>query len=116
MMEGGKVDRKGIEDGIRKLSAAHKVTFLCSLAHELTVTARDTDLWDLPPHPDRRGEVLSAILEIEHVVTGQIRRLLLQDEARYPDEVLINIIFDHAERVGIAEPVVRAFRRAQAKV
>jgi hypothetical protein len=84
-----------------------------AFAHELTVTGRDPDLWGNTSGTRRHSDVLAAILEMVHVVTGQVRKLLLKDTERYPDDVVIDIVFDHARRVGVESAIERSFERVR---
>ena len=68
--------------------------FLSRLGHQLTIFARDTYAVDsdLVANP----ALIRGINEIMHKIFGQQFNLLIGDVNRYPDEVLIEMIFEMA--------------------
>ena len=86
---------------LTKRLAAHSLRnqtiYWCNLAHELTILARDSELLS------RIGEsgVLKTLLELSHLITGQIGKLLRDDPSRYPNDILVEIALESAQRAGI---------------
>jgi hypothetical protein len=81
------------------LSADGQSAFLTKLAHRLTIDARDTY--------DRQGGVtdsarLRRFNEAEHHILGQLLRLSMGDQHRYPNDVFSNMLVDHLEALKIA--------------
>jgi hypothetical protein len=69
-----------------------KTRFLCRLAFELTIVARDTYIPQTEElsHPAQ----LRAINELQHRILGYLNALSFDDTKRYPDDVLVAIIME----------------------
>jgi hypothetical protein len=90
----------------RKLAAARYVAmdtqaqlvFLANLAHRLTIVGRDTyDAYDSVKDRMR----LKAVNEAQHRVLGQLLKLLMGDEHRYPDDVFVDMLMDQLQTLKI---------------
>jgi hypothetical protein len=87
-----------------------KTRFLCRLAFELTIVARDTYIpqtEDLS-HPAH----LRAINELQHRMLGYLSALTIDDPGRYPDDVIIAIILEAGKDEEQRREVHAAFDRA----
>jgi hypothetical protein len=99
------------------LSEPLKARFVCHVAHELTVTARDRQIL-----PDGGSEedatTLRSIFEVLHVLTGHLSKLLVGDQDRYPDDLVWDIALEKASprpdvKIAILHAIERARRYAQ---
>lgn len=92
------------------LSESEQLRVLADYAHDLTVIARDTYLPQTQDiaHPRR----LRLLNEVQHRVTGHMRRLISGDSKRHPDDVIVRIIVaeDDAEPLKGFEAAVRRCR------
>lgn len=88
-----------IEDIFVHESEQEKVEFLLELAHAMTIIARDSYEVDGEGLTDQQR--LRRINEIQHRITGHLLALARPDTPRYPDDVLIRIIFDQADDPGL---------------
>ena len=100
---------------ISRFSAADKddqLRVLVGFGHNLTVEARDTYVpqTDQVHTPSR----LRAINEIQHRVLGHIYALLTDSDQRYPDDVIVQIMLEHDDRLLRAQ-TSRAFEEAWAR-
>jgi hypothetical protein len=91
-----------------QMTPPEQARFLALLALNLTVVARN---W----YPTEEGqpapsEKLIAINELQHTVTGQLVPLLGNDARRYPDDVLINILFEKGRAKDVERHVIAAIR------
>ncbi|HEX4054289.1 MAG TPA: hypothetical protein VHX86_08490 [Tepidisphaeraceae bacterium] len=96
--------RHELLDKYATLSKAQRLAFLCRLAAELTVCARDTYM----PGSNQvaKPERLRAFNELQHRLTGHLRDLATGNRDRYPDDVICGIIFEGARELD-AEPALR---------
>ena len=92
------------------LSASEQLRVLADYAHELTVIARGTYIPQTEDIADPRR--LRLVNEVQHRVTGHIRRLISGTTERYPDDVIVRIIIaeDDAELLKGFEAAVRRCR------
>lgn len=94
------------------LSDREKIETLVHLSHELTILARDT--YDVGSthllHPSR----LRTINEVQHRITGHVLALLHNDPARYPDEVLLQIVLEQ-EDAELRRQISQAFARVNVR-
>jgi len=83
---------------------------LLRFATNLTVAARDaySDGTYQVQHPEK----LRDINEIMHQVLQHTRHVLMDESARYPDDVLDSIISEHATRSGMEKFVAWAWTSA----
>src|ERR1700719_834542 len=89
------------------LSPIRQTHLLAQLALEWTVYARGA----YPGQIDEReaGRKLRVFNEVEHTITGQLAHLVAGDAARYPDDVMIDILFEKAQQGGCVGELARAF-------
>ena len=87
------------------LAEDRKKLVLASLAHQLTIYARDTYVAD----SDLGGRFLRlrAFNEIQHQVTSQLHGKLIGAKT-YPDDVLMDIVFEVAQRGGCERDLLGA--------
>ena len=71
-----------------------QVVFLSRLAHQITIYARDT--YDLDSDSLSKPSQMRSINEMMHRILGQQTSLLLEDKDRYPDDILIKMLFAKA--------------------
>jgi hypothetical protein len=91
-----------------------KIRFLCRLAFELTIVARDTYI---PQTEDlSRPAHLRAINELQHQILSYLSALTSGDRALYPDNALIAVILEAGKDVIQRSQVHDAFERALASV
>ena len=76
----------------KTLHAEGQLRVLAIFGHELTIVARDA--YEGQASGVRAPERLRAINEIQHRVFGHIRAMTTADASRYPDEVLLSILFE----------------------
>ena len=81
-----------------------------AFAWYLTVAAREAYIDGQAPDPSNAS--LRGVNEIMHQVLQHTRHLLSDDLARYPDDVLEQIILEEAQRAGIHARVEWAWRAA----
>ena len=80
------------------LPAELQVRALALLAFNLTIRAREVYLEE---DAKRANAKLRIHNEIQHRITAHVVHLLESDEKRYPDDVLIRILCEHAQQGGI---------------
>ena len=88
------------KDLFSSLTLDNQARFLASLAHHLTVSSRAISGGE--PNDRQAIARLLALNEIQQSVTGQLIELLKKSDARYPDDVLIKVLFEEA-RNGMVE-------------
>jgi hypothetical protein len=96
-----------IKAAFSSLSVERQTRLLALLALEWTVRARGA----YPGQVDQReaGRQLRAFNEVEHTITGQLAHLVAGDAGRYPDDVLIDVLFEKAQQGGCAADLAGAF-------
>jgi hypothetical protein len=92
------------------LTTEEKADFLALLAHELTIVARDS--YEVGREGLTNPARVRAVNEVQHRVTGFLVALLKNDVKRYPDDVLVNIIFELPGEAGLQKQVAEAFARS----
>jgi hypothetical protein len=98
---------ENIKASFLDLPPTRQTQLLAQLALEWTVYARGA----YPGQVDEReaARKLPVFNEVEHTITGQLAHLVVGDLARYPDDVLIDILFEKAQQGGCAGELARAF-------
>jgi hypothetical protein len=91
------MDRDAAKAFFRELSPVGRGLFLAQLAHELTVVARGYYEAAGQVEGDAQQKGLERLSEIQHRLSAQFRRLLGGAQAGFPDEVMIDVLFDWAE-------------------
>jgi hypothetical protein len=76
----------------KNLHPEGQLRVLATFGHELTIVARDA--YEFQALGVRESERLRDINEIQHRVFGHICALARADASRYPDEVLLSILFE----------------------
>ena len=77
------------------LSLNEQSEFLALFSHELTVLARES--YEIGTDNIINPKFIREINEIQHLLSMQIALLLKDDSERYPDDVLMRIIFENRE-------------------
>jgi hypothetical protein len=96
-------------DTFASLSSSDQLDFLLRLAHDLTIVGRDTyRIQSLDLESPRR---LRSLNEVQHRILAFCVALLHQNPKRYPDDVLMAIIFEHPEDVVLRHQIEAAFDR-----
>jgi hypothetical protein len=92
------------------LTLDNRVIFLSALALELTISMRDA----YPTQVEEKVSLmkLMGLNEVEHTVAGQLAKILAKDEARYPDDVFFDILFESAKGSFCDEDLFTAIRFA----
>jgi len=88
----------------------NRVKFLSTLALELTISMRNA----YPTHIEEKVSLikLMGLNEVQHTVTGQLTKMIAKDEARYPDDVFFDILFEKAKGGFCDEDLFTAVRSA----
>jgi hypothetical protein len=98
----------------KNYSPQEKIDFLVQLAHALTILARDT--YEVGEegltHPSR----LRRINEVQHRILGYIIALRKQGAKRYPDDVLVQVILEHADDLALQQQLQEAFGHLTAQM
>jgi hypothetical protein len=89
------------------LQPDQQLRLLALLAHNLTVAARTAYPGQVAEH--LVAGRLRAFNELLHTVTGHLRHLIDGDLNRYPDDVLIDALFERAQQGGCERDLVDAF-------
>lgn len=85
-----------VEDAITafsKMTEEEQGRFLATLAHEITIVARGTYVPGTEEVADPPR--LRRLNEVQHLVVGQLIKLLDKNPKRYPDEVLIQGFWEY---------------------
>ena len=92
-----------------------QLSILAGLAHEMTIVGRSFYL-DSPQGQRVPSEVMIALNELQHQITGQQRHLADEDLERYPDDVFISILFDRAATLKLERELLRSFERVVSRL
>jgi hypothetical protein len=97
-----------IKSAFPTLSLDNRVKFLSALALELTISMRSA----YPTLAEEKVSLLKLIglNEVQHTVTGQLTKILAKDDARYPDDVFFDILFEKAKGGFCDEDLFTAVR------
>jgi hypothetical protein len=77
------------------LSTKKQIAFLLSLSHGLTILARDC--YEVGKNGLTRPVRVRILNEVQHRILGFLLALNKNDSQRYPDDVLVRIILEHAD-------------------
>jgi ketosteroid isomerase-like protein len=91
------------------LAPGGQARFLALLAHDTTVWARSS-YPELLEDSRLVMERLRACNELQHRVTAQLAHLLEQDPRRYPDDVLVAILFEMGRPAGCEGQLTQTFQ------
>lgn len=94
-----------IKSHLLSLSKAQWIYVLSSLAHQLTVCARQAYL---EPDSTKSLAQLHTFNELEHTVTGQLAHII-RDQNRYSDIDFVEIVFERARAGSCLKDVEWAF-------
>lgn len=86
--------------------------FLLHLAHALTIIAHDT--YEVGAQGVSQPARLRRINEVQHRVTSFLIALMRQDTHRYPDEVLMHILLNHADDLELQGQIQEAVQHLMA--
>ncbi|HZH32435.1 MAG TPA: hypothetical protein VEY11_16850 [Pyrinomonadaceae bacterium] len=94
-------------------SSDEKAEFIAQLIYELTLIARESyetggDGLDDP----RRVRYIN---ELQHHTSAYLSALLRGDARRYPDDVLVRIVLDHADDPALGQQLRKTFARLAAQ-
>ncbi|HLL16925.1 MAG TPA: hypothetical protein VK388_17830 [Pyrinomonadaceae bacterium] len=94
-------------------SSDEKAEFIAQLIYELTLLARESyetggDGLDDPKR-------VRHINELQHHTSAYLSALLRSDAGRYPDDVLVRIVLDHADDPGLSRQLLKTFARLAAQ-
>ncbi|SNS95751.1 hypothetical protein SAMN05421770_103223 [Granulicella rosea] len=96
-------------DGYSAMSSRAKVQFLALCSFSLTVGMRG--LYDLTDS-EKRARRLQGANELQHHLSSELGHHDEENEKRYPDDVLINILLEKAAHYGISGEMGYALRQA----
>jgi hypothetical protein len=86
------------------------MSILAGLAHNLTVVARSF-YSDSPQGQVVPSDVMIALNELQHQISGQQWHLADEDQKRYPDDVFVNGLFERAANPKLEKDFLRYFER-----
>jgi hypothetical protein len=89
------MDQEDARRRFERLPPNEQLRVLAIFGHGLTIAARDT--YEMGGTGLRWPERLRNINEVQHRVLAHIRALLLGDPKRYPDGILLSILFEHGD-------------------
>src|SRR5262245_5975362 len=101
-------------DTFCNLPPQEKMYFLIRFAHMLTIIARET--YEVGGEGVTEPARLRLINEVQHRITDFLRALVQHDPRRYPDDVLMKIILDHPDDLGLQQQVQEAVARLIAQM
>jgi hypothetical protein len=94
-------------DTFRHYSPQEKIDFLVQLAHALTILARDT--YEVGGEGLTQPSRLRRMNEVQHRILGFLIALRTQGAKRYPDDVLVRVILEHADDLALQQQLQEAF-------
>ena len=99
-----------IKSAFSTLPLDKRVNFLSALALELTISMRSA----YPTQVEEKVNLikLMGLNEVQHTVAGQLTKMLAKDDARYPDDVFFDILFEKAKGRFCDEDLFTAIRFA----
>jgi hypothetical protein len=99
-----------IKSAFSTLLLDKRANLLSALALEITISMRSA----YPTHVEEKASVakLIGLNEIQHTITGQLAKMLANDDARYPDDVFFDILFEKAKGSFCEEDLFTAIRFA----
>jgi hypothetical protein len=95
-------------------SPQEKNDFLLQLAHALTIIARDT--YEVEGEGLTQPARLRRLNEVQHRIASFLVALMRQDGQRYPDDVLVRLILEHAEDLELQRQLQEAVRHLMAQM
>ena len=88
------------------LDSPAKARFLAVLSNQLTIFMREE--YDESADCARRVKRLMGANELQHHISSELRHHLEGDPDRYPDEVLLNILFEKANHYELSNELQQA--------
>ncbi len=101
-------------DTFSHYSSQGKIDFLVQLAHALTILARDT--YEVGGEGLTEPSRLRRLNEVQHRVLGFIIALRKPGAKRYPDDVLVRVILEHADDLPLQRQLQEAFGHLTAQM
>jgi hypothetical protein len=101
-------------DLYRGLDSVGKVRFLASCSYNLTVAMRE--FYGDEYAAETRAQSLMGANELQHHLASELSHHHEQDEKRYPDDVLLNILFEKAAFYQISPQLGYALRQASRNI
>ena len=96
-------------------SPQEKSDFLLQLAHALTIIARDT--YEVAGEGLTQPARLRRLNEVQHRIASFLVALMRQEDGqRYPDDVLVRLILEHAEDLELQRQLQEAFSHLMAQM
>jgi DNA-binding transcriptional LysR family regulator len=95
-------------------SPQEKSDFLLQLAHALTIIARDT--YEVEGEGLTQPARLRRINEVQHRIASFLVALMRQDGQRYPDDVLVRLILEHADDLELQRQLQEAVSHLMAQM
>jgi len=92
------------------MSEQEQIAFLCTLSHDLTISARDT--YEAGTDQVLDGARLKVFNEAQHRLLGQLSHLVHHDAERYPDAVFAEIVFGYLEELAVTQRLESALATA----
>jgi len=108
------MDKKELITQYAAFSDNQKVTFLGSVAFYLTIAFRDIS-YTQPDNPENKRK-LQGISELQHQLLSQLLSHHRHNEARYPDEIFISILFEKAAVYGPIHSLQQAIMHSLASL
>lgn len=96
-------------DEFRGLPPTAQIEALIRLAHELTIVGRDA--YEPGSLELRYPQRLRSLNEVQHRIISHVMALMAADPHRYPDEVLMSLIFEQDDS-ALRQQVAAAFARS----
>ncbi|MBA3239732.1 MAG: hypothetical protein H0T60_00710 [Acidobacteria bacterium] len=94
-------------------SHAEKKEFLAQLMYELTLITRDS--YEVGQDGLTNSRRVRRVNEVQHRVSAFLWALLRNDPQRFPDDVFIKIVLEHADDEMLGRQLGEAFARLAAQ-
>ena len=91
-------------------SERQQVHFLSRLGHHITILGRDG--YEVGGDSLTKPELLRTVNELHHQIFGQQGKLLRGDSKRYPDDTLIQGLYERADYQGYGEELLKCLGSA----
>lgn len=92
------MDVDGTISCFKALTTDQQAKFLVFLAWELTVVAREA--YGADETEIGKPTLLRTINELQHQILGHLQKVLLGSGERFPDDVLLKVLFQISESAG----------------
>jgi len=91
----------------RNYSVQEQMDFLVQFAHALTILARET--YEVEGEGLTEPSRLRHLNETQHRVLGFLLALMRQESNRYPDDVLVRLMLEHADALDLQQQLRKTF-------